>query len=102
MTPAALYRYLSWGADRAIGLGAIAEQANCPRRAVERAIEALRAEGAPICSNAEGTYLSDSPDELLNQYRALRRRAIGQLVNARRLLRTAKAFEKQQQLVLFQ
>ena len=100
MTPAILYRYLSWGRDRAVTIGEIAEVANCPRRLVEKAVEALRADGAPLCSGPDGIYLSDDADELLSQYRALRRRAIGQLVNARRLRRTAEAFRKQGQMRL--
>lgn len=100
MTPAALYRRLSWGRDRAVPIGEIAEAAGCYRRQVEKAAEALRAEGAPLCSCGDGIYLTDDADELMEMYRTLRRRAIGQLRNARRLRVTAEAFRRQGQMRL--
>ena len=96
MTPERLFANLFWGEDRARSIGDIAEAHGCSRRMVEKAAEQLRADGSPICSGRSGLWLSDDPVELRHQYRALRSRAIGQMVNARRLLRTARAFERQQ------
>jgi len=101
VSTARLYTLLFWGRDRAATIGAIAESAGCARREVEKAAELLRADGAPLCSGAEGLWLSDSPEELLAQVDALRRRAIHQLVNARALRRTARSFARQQQLALW-
>lgn len=91
---------LSYGRDRARTLGELAESMGAPRRELEKAVEALRRAGKPICSGPDGIWLTDSPAELRDQYRRLRRRYITQAVGARELLRTAARLERGQ-LTLF-
>lgn len=99
--PSLTFMRLSWGKDGAITLGELAETMGVSRRVVEKAIETLRATGAPICSGSAGVWLTTSERELLEQYRALRRRYIHQAINARHLLRTARAYARNQQTTLF-
>lgn len=93
--------HLGWGRDRARTIGALAEGMGVSRRVVEKGVEELRASGRPICSGSDGIWLTTSEAELVEQYRALRRRYIRQAVNARHLLRTAKRYAKVQQTTLF-
>lgn len=99
--PTLVHTHLAWGADRAVTIGQIAEDMNVSRRVIEKAVEELRANGAPICSGSQGVWLTTSESELVEQYRALRRRYIRQAVNARHLLRTAKRFAKVKQTTLW-
>ena len=92
---------LNWGRDRAVTIGELAETMNLSRRAVEKAIETLRATGAPVCSGPDGIWLTTSEAELLEQYRALRRRYLHQAVNARHLLRTARRYARNRQATLW-
>ena len=86
-----IYVHLLWGADKAVTIGELAEGLNLPRRTVEGAIEALRRSGAPICTGSRGVWLSQDPEELWEQYRRLRHRALTQLANLRGLQRTARS-----------
>jgi Mn-dependent DtxR family transcriptional regulator len=81
-----VYARLFWGKPRTIG--ELAEDLAVPRRMVEASIEELRRRGAPICSGSRGVWLTQDADELLDQYRRLRRRAIHQLANIRRMRKT--------------
>jgi biotin operon repressor len=90
-----LYLRLRWGEPQTIG--SLAESMNAPRRAIEKAVEQLRGSGAPVVTGSAGVWLSSDPAEILGAYRALRRRAIGQLVGARPLLRTAEAYSRNRQ-----
>lgn len=92
---------LSWGRDRAVTIGELAERMGFARRAIEQAVEALRVQGAPICTGPDGVWLTQDGEELLDQYRRLRARYIHQAVNARVLLRTAARFDKVQQMEMF-
>ena len=96
--PSLVFVQLRWGRDAARTLGDLAEDMGVSRRTVEKAVETLRATGTPICTGPDGCWLTTSEGELLEQYRALRRRYIRQAMNARHLLRTAKRFAKVQQL----
>ena len=51
------------GADRAISIGALAEQLGMSRRAVERALEQMVLDGIPVIANSSGVYITDSPSE---------------------------------------
>jgi biotin operon repressor len=84
-----VYARLFWG--KPLTIGELAEDLAVPRRMVEASIEELRRRGAPVCSGSAGIWLSQDPDELLDQYRRLRRRALTQLWNIRRLRQTAGA-----------
>ena len=96
--PSLLHVHLGWGRDRARTIGDLAESLGVSRRVVEKGVESLRASGTPICSGSDGIWLTTSEAELVEQYRALRRRYLRQAVNARHLLRTAKRYAKVQQL----
>jgi biotin operon repressor len=91
-----LYLRLRWGEPQTIG--SLAESMNAPRRAIEKAVESLRASGAPVVTGSAGVWLSSDERELLAAYRALRKRAVGQMANARPLLRTARSYSKNRQL----
>jgi len=93
-----VYTQLEWGRPRT--LGDLAESMQVSRRVVEKAVETLRATGHPVCSGSAGIWLTTSEAELVDQYRALRRRYVHQAVNARHLLRTAKRYAKVQQTTL--
>jgi len=86
-----IYVHLFWGADKAVTIGELADSLALPRRSVEGAIQALRRSGAPICTGSRGGWLSQDPEELLANYRALRARALRQLANLRGLQRTARS-----------
>lgn len=90
---------LRWGQPRTIG--DIAEDMHVSRRAVEKAVEQLRLDGAPIITGSAGVWLTTSPDELRAAYRSLRRRYIHQAIGARVLLKTARRFEKHVQAQLW-
>jgi biotin operon repressor len=96
-----LFMNLHMGRDRAESIGSLAERMQMPRRAIEAAVEALRRSGAAICSGSEGIWLTDDPDELIDQYRRLRRRAIHQLANLRAMQRTARNLRGYRQTELF-
>jgi len=91
--------HLKWGTP--VTISEIAEDMKVSRRQVEKAIEELRASGRPVCSGASGVWITMNEAELVEQYRALRRRYIRQAVNARVLLATAKRYAKQQQATLW-
>jgi biotin operon repressor len=92
---------LNWGRDRAVTIGELAETMNLSRRAIEKAIETLRATGAPVCSGTDGIWLTTDAGELERQVEALRRRAIHQLIGARALRLTARRYRKQVQTQLW-
>lgn len=85
--------FLEYGEWRAQTIPALAERSGMSVRQVQRAVELARAEGRGICANESGphrgVYLTLSGDELRQQYRRKRRRALHQLANLRRMLRTA-------------
>lgn len=87
--------------DAAQTIGDLSESMGAPRRAIERAVESLRARGEPIVSGPDGIALTRNPERLRASYRALRRRYIHQAIGARVLLRTAKRFERFQQTELW-
>ncbi len=87
--------------DQPQTIGDLSEAMGAPRRAIERAVEELRARGEPIVSGPDGIALTRDPERLRASYRALRRRYIHQAMGARVLLRTAKRFERFQQTTLF-
>jgi Mn-dependent DtxR family transcriptional regulator len=96
-----VYCALFWGADKAVTIGELAESLSLPRRSVEAAVETLRKSGAPICTGRRGVWLTQSGEELLANYRALRRRAVGQLANLRAMQRTARAMAGTRQETLW-
>lgn len=71
------------------------------RREVEKAVELARVEGLPICSGPRGVWVTSDADELLENYRRLRRRALRQLVNLRQMQRTAAALRGVEQTSLW-
>jgi len=91
-----VYARLYWGVPRTIG--EIAEDLAVSRRVVEASVEELRRRGAPICTGSRGVWLTQSADELLDQYRRLRRRALTQLTNLRAMRRTAASMRGYVQL----
>ena len=95
MTPARLYQLLSWGRDRAVTIGALAELAGTSRRAVELAKDALIDDGAPVASGPEGIWLSESAGELESVIESGRRRLVSQYLRLRRLRRTADGLRLQ-------
>lgn len=86
--------HLGYGQKQAITRDAMALRLHVEPREVMAAIEALRREGVPICTGSPGAWLTTSPGEVREQYRRLRRRAIHQLANLRRMLHTAEAMER--------
>ena len=78
----------------ALTIAEIAHRTGATRRAVEGSIEELRRAGVPVCSGSHGVWITSDPDELLAQYRALRRRALRQLANLREIPRTAERLRK--------
>ena len=90
-----------FGRDRARTIGSLQEQLRTSRRIVERAIESLRRNGSPVVTGPDGAWLTTDPGELRDAYRRLRSRYITQAQGARELLRTARRFEKVQQLEMF-
>ena len=98
--PSLTFNRLSWGRDGAQSIGSLQEAMGVSRRIVERAVESLRAGGAPICTGPDGVWLSVDQQELLQQVDALRRRAIHQLLGARALRQTARRYAKVKQLEL--
>lgn len=85
---------LGWGVRAAQTYEALSDRLGLPRREIEAAVEQLRREGAPVCTGSRGVWLTTDPAEIREQYRRLRRRAIHQLTNLRRMLRTAEAMER--------
>jgi biotin operon repressor len=53
---------LGSGRDNAEPIGALAERLKLTRRQVEQAVQALRVDGVPVASGAEGIWLGDSAD----------------------------------------
>lgn len=92
---------LRYGRDKARTIGEIAEDMGISRRTVEKAVEQMRLEGAPVISGSEGIWLTDSAEELRDAYRRLRARYIHQAIGARALLRTAQRYEKHRQTELW-
>jgi len=66
-------------------------------REVEAQIEQARKEGAPICSDSEGYWYSEDPDEVEATYRSLRRRYVSQIRTAVALRRTARRMRAPQE-----
>ncbi len=93
-----IYGHLNYGAGRPRTIGELAEDLAVPRRMVEASVEELRRRGAPICTGSRGVWLTQSADELIDQYRRLRRRAIHQLANLRAMQRTAQTMRGYVQL----
>ena len=86
--------HLEYGQARAITQGALAKQLHLEPREVMAAVETLRREGVAICTGSAGVWLTADAGEVRDQYRRLRRRALHQLANLRRMLRTADAMER--------
>ncbi len=86
--------HLGWGAAAAQTYEALSARLGLPRREIEAAIESLRRDGVAVCTGRRGVWLTNDPAEVREQYRRLRRRAIHQLANLRRMLRTAEAMER--------
>jgi biotin operon repressor len=70
-------------------------------REVQAAVEELRRRGVPIVTGSKGVWLTTSPDELLDSYRRLRRRALRQLANLRQMQRTAAAMRGVEQTTIW-
>jgi len=89
---------LSNGRDHPITYAQLTDQLGCSRRAVEKGVQELRARGWPICTTGSGdhrgAWLASDSSEVFGMYRALRRRALGQLVTARHVLRAAQRLER--------
>lgn len=85
---------LGWGVAAAQTYEALSARLGLPRREIEGAVEQLRRDGAPVCTGSRGVWLTTDANELREQYRRLRRRAIHQLANLRRMLRTAESLER--------
>ena len=93
MTPPAwpdlIYANLRRGRDGARTLGDLAEAMDCPRRVVEAAVQDLRLRGFPVATGREGVWLEETSAGMLEQYRALRARALHQFRTAAAVKRTA-------------
>jgi len=89
---------LGWGQGAAQTYDALSVRLGLPRREIEEAVEGMRRDGVAICTSSSGkhrgVWLTSDPDEVREQYRRLRQRAIHQLANLRRMLRTAEAMER--------
>lgn len=85
---------LGWGIAAAQTYEALSARLGLPRREIESAVETLRRDGVAVCTGSRGVWLTTDPAEVREQYRRLRRRAIHQLANLRRMLRTAEAMER--------
>jgi hypothetical protein len=81
---------IPYGEHEAITYAELAARTGLPRRACEKAVEGLRAAGAPICTGNAGLWRTQDADELLEHYRRLRSRALHQLPNLRAMQRTAE------------
>lgn len=66
-------------------------------RACQQAVEVLRRRGEPVCGGDSGMWLATTSAEVFSEYRRLRRRAIGQLVNAAPLKKRAFAMRAAEQ-----
>lgn len=90
--------HLAWNEAGAQTHSQLARRTGLTQRQVQRAVEQLRVEGAPICTNTggehPGVWLTQDPDVLLASYRQLRARALHQLANLRRMQRTAEAMRR--------
>ena len=73
---------LSWGRDRSVRLGDLAEALEWPRRAVEQAVQDLRLQGKAIASDGRGVWLTADPDELDATYLSLRKRIRSQAITS--------------------
>ena len=98
--PARVYGRLYLGADRAVTLGALAEKMGTSRRVVERALQELREQGAPVCSDGSGVWLGDRAD-LDATLASLRRRLVSQYGTFLALRRTRRAMGDYQQTELW-
>lgn len=92
--PELVRSWLRFGARAATTIPDLALATHLTVREVQEGIEELRRTGAPICSGSRGIWLTMDPAELREQYRRLRRRAVHQLANLRRMLRTAEELER--------
>jgi DNA-binding transcriptional regulator YhcF (GntR family) len=81
------------GRDDAVTQRRLARHLGIQCRDVQAAVEELRREGYPVCTGNRGVWVTADPEEIRDQYRALRRRALHQLSNLRRMLRTAESLE---------
>jgi hypothetical protein len=68
-----------------------------PPREVEAQIEQARKSGVPICSDSEGYWYSEDPDEIEATYRSLRRRFLSQIRTAWALRGTARRLRAPQE-----
>jgi len=81
---------LNYGADRAVTIGELQESLGVSRRIVERAIEELRSQGRPICSDASGIWIAQTADEVRACADRLNRRLVTQYRTVRAMRRTAQ------------
>ena len=79
---------LTWGRDGAATLGELAESLNWPRRVVEKAVQQLRLDGHPVCSDGSGLWLSY--EDLDATIASLRGRLRHQYATLRALQNTAR------------
>lgn len=85
---------LGWGREQAVTIVDLARDLDMPVRSVQASVEELRRRGVAICTGSAGVWLTQDPDELLDQYRRLRGRALHQLANLRRMQRTAELMRR--------
>jgi biotin operon repressor len=85
---------LGWGIAAAQTYDVLSARLGLPRREIEAAVEEMRRAGVPVCTGPAGAWLTQDPGEVREQYRRLRRRALHQLANLRRMLRTAEVMER--------
>lgn len=94
----AVLAQLGNGRDNAHPLGEIAEALNYPRRAVEAAVQALRADSFPVCSDGSGIWIGDRED-VAATIRSLRGRLVSQyrtMLALRRTLRRMRSADVEQ------
>jgi hypothetical protein len=87
-----------------ITLSQLADDLRCSRRLVEAAVQQLRLQGVPVCTDGRGAWVARTSQEAYEMYRRLRSRYISQAVTARAVRRTAAAMERRerQQLSLWE
>jgi hypothetical protein len=74
-------------------IGMVASEAGCTRREVEEAVEVAKRDAAPILTSGAGIRIATHHEQLLDQYRRARQRALHQLANNRGSLRAALAMK---------
>jgi len=82
--------HLNRGRDAAVTIGQLQERLGVNRRIVERAIESLRENGRPICSDASGIWIADTADEVRACADRLNRRLVTQYRTVRAMRQTAQ------------